>query len=162
MPLWKRQLEVLEALGPSQIVVSGPRETDYPASLAVFPDEWDQRGPLGGIATCLRHTLVGLLLVFAVDMPRTQPAFLQTLLRQALPDRGVVPFLKDRFEPLIAVYPRNALPVALAQLAKNDLALQNFATELAKKDLVITYEVSAEEQVQFENWNLPEDIRTFS
>ena len=158
VPLWKRQLAVLEAVGPSQVIVSGPRKTDYPSALKVVPDEWCRTGPLGGIATCLRHALLDLLLVLAVDVPRIQPGFLRVLLSQALPDRGVVPILRDRFEPLIAVYPKSALPVALAQLGKNDLALQNFVSELADRRLVISYEVCALDHEQFENWNTPEDI----
>ena len=159
VPLWKRQLAVLEAVGPSQVIVSGPRKADYPASLKVFPDEYSHTGPLGGIATCLRHALQDLLLVLAVDVPRIEPEFLQTLLRQALPDRGVVPILQGRFEPLIAVYPERALPVALTQLAKNDLALQSFVSELTSMRLVVSYQVSASEQEQFENWNRTEDMR---
>ena len=159
VPLWKRQLAVLEAVGPSQVIVSGPRKADYPASLKVFPDEYSHAGPLGGIATCLSHALPGLLLVLAVDVPRIEPEFLQTLLGQALPDRGVVPTLQDRFEPLIAVYPKNALPVALTQLAKNDLALQSFVSELTSMRLVVSYRVPASEQEQFENWNRTEDMR---
>jgi molybdopterin-guanine dinucleotide biosynthesis protein A len=162
VPLWKRQLAVLEAVGPLQIIVSGPPKPDYPASLKVFPDEWGHRGPLGGITTCLHHALSGLLLVLAVDVPRIEPEFLQALLRQALPDRGVVPILRDRFEPLIAVYPKSALPVALAQLAKNDLALQSFVSELANMRLVVSYEVPASEQEKFENWNRPEDMHLLS
>jgi molybdopterin-guanine dinucleotide biosynthesis protein A len=130
--------------------------------LKVVPDEWSHTGPLGGIATCLRHALLDVLLVLAVDVPRIQPGFLETLVRQALPDRGVVPILQDRFEPLIAVYPKSALPVALAQLAKNDLALQSFVDELANRRLVISYEISALEQGQFENWNTPEDMQPLS
>jgi molybdopterin-guanine dinucleotide biosynthesis protein A len=162
VPRWKRQLAVLEAVGPSQVIVSGPRKTDYPSSLKVVPDEWSHMGPLGGIATCLRHALLDVLLVLAVDVPRIQPGFLETLVRQALPDRGVVPILQDRFEPLIAVYPKSALPVALVQLGKNDFALQSFVNELSDRRLVISYEVSALEQEQFENWNTPEDMHPLS
>jgi molybdopterin-guanine dinucleotide biosynthesis protein A len=117
---------------------------------------------LGGIATCLRHALLDVLLVLAVDVPRIQPGFLETLVRQALPDRGVVPILQDRFEPLIAVYPKSALPVALVQLGKIDFALQSFVNELSDRRLVISYEVSALEQEQFENWNTPEDMHPLS
>jgi len=162
VPLWKRQLAVLEAVGPSQVIVSGPPRADYPTSLKVFPDEWSHRGPLGGIATCLHHARPGLLLVLAVDVPRIEPEFLQTLLRHALPGRGVVPTLQDRFEPLIAVYPKSALPVALAQLAKNDLALQSFVSELVNRRLVVRYEVPASEKEKFENWNRPEDMHLLS
>jgi molybdenum cofactor guanylyltransferase len=162
VPLWRRQLAVLEAIGPSQVMVSGPHKVDYPSSVEVFPDEWNLKGPLGGIATCLRHSVLDLLLVLAVDVPKIQPEFLQNLLSRALPDRGVVPIIQDRFEPLIAVYPKSALPVALAQLAKNDLALQDFVSKLAKNRLVISYEVSAAEQDQLENWNTPEDSRMLS
>jgi hypothetical protein len=47
-------------------------------------------------------------------------------------------------------------------LAKNDLALQSFVSELADMRLVVSYEVPASEQEKFENWNRPEDMHLLS
>src|SRR5580700_8940320 len=126
MPLWKRQLTVLQSVGPDQLVVSGPRKHGYPASVAVLPDDWNGVGPLGGIATCLSRTESALLLVLAIDLPQIQPGFLRKLLTRCEVGRGVVPVHQSRFEPLVAVYPAAALAVAIDQIETPDYVLQRF------------------------------------
>jgi molybdenum cofactor guanylyltransferase len=156
--LWKRQLSVLESLHPAEVLISGPRKIGYPESVSVIPDDWHDKGPLGGIATCLNRTHSDLLLILAVDLPFIQPLFLQTLLDRAKADCGVIPMHEDRFEPLVAVYPLLALKPALESLEMGDLVLQNFANRLLREKLVVTYRVEAWEQFQLENWNRPEDV----
>jgi molybdopterin-guanine dinucleotide biosynthesis protein A len=158
MPLWKRQLTVLQSVGPDKLVVSGPRKQGYPASVAVLPDEWNEVGPLGGIATCLSRTQNALLLVLAIDLPQIQPEFLKKLLARSDSDCGVVPIHHSRYEPLIAVYPRAALRVAIDQLREQDYVLQHFIDKLFENRLMLGYEVELGEQNQMENWNTPGDM----
>jgi len=160
VPLWDRQLSILKAIAPAELVVSGPRKQGYPASIRVFPDEWDDAGPLGGIATSLARIHQNMLLVLALDLPRIQPGFLQKLLGRCEADRGVVPMLNNRFEPLVAVYPKAAYGIAIAQLKKGDYVLQNFVSKLMHSRLITCFEVESDEQQQLENWNTPEDLRT--
>jgi molybdenum cofactor guanylyltransferase len=157
-PLWKRQLSVLESLDPDEVLISGPRKSGYPDSVIVAPDDWEGVGPLGGIATCLSRTHSDLLLVLAVDLPFIQPVFLRTLLDRARAGCGVIPVNRDRFEPLVAVYPRLALRPALENLEKGDLVLQQFAVRLLGEKLLVTYRVEASEEFQLQNWNTPEDV----
>jgi molybdopterin-guanine dinucleotide biosynthesis protein A len=157
-PLWKRQLSVLESLDPDEVLISGPRKSGYPDSVVVAPDDWEGVGPLGGIATCLSRTHNDLLLILAVDLPFIQPVFLRTLLDRARAGCGVIPVNRDRFEPLVAVYPRLALRPALENLKKGDLVLQQFADRLLGEKLLVTYRVEASEEVQLQNWNTPEDV----
>ncbi len=96
-----------------------------------YADEWHGVGPLGGIATCLNRINNGLLLVLAIDLPQVQPAFLQRLLARTEAACGIVPILNDHFEPLIAVYPKAALELAVAQLRKRDYVLQHFVAATA-------------------------------
>jgi molybdopterin-guanine dinucleotide biosynthesis protein A len=159
VPLWKRQLAILESLAPDKIVISGPRKEGYPASVAVWADEWKDVGPLGGIATCLSRTRSTLLFVVAIDLPQIQPGFLKQLLSRSEAGSGVVPVFRHRFEPLIAIYPVAALRVALAQLREEDYILQHFVDQLLKNHLVVRYEVESSEQNQLENWNTPGDVR---
>ena len=160
VPLWDRQLSILKAVAPAELVVSGPRKQGYPASVRVFPDKWDDAGPLGGIATSLARIHQNMLLVLALDLPRIQPGFLQKLLGRCEADRGVVPMLNNRFEPLVAVYPKAAYGIAIAQLKKGDYVLQNFVSKLMHSRLITCFEVESDEQQQLENWNTPEDLRT--
>ena len=155
MPLWKRQLGVLQALAPDRLVISGPRKPGYPESVTILADEYDGVGPLGGIATCLRKTQTTLLLVLAIDLPQIQPAFLLKLLARSRPRCGVMPVYKNRFEPLMALYPATALEVATDQLNKQDFVLQHFAEILLKNRLVTRYDVELSEEPQLKNWNTP-------
>jgi len=160
VPLWDRQLSVLKAVAPAELVISGPRKKGYSASVPVYADEWHGVGPLGGIATCLNRINNGLLLVLAIDLPRVQPSFLLSLLAGTGAACGVVPIVNTHFEPLIAIYPKAALELAVAQLRKRDYVLQHFVKLLLEHRLVTGYEVKTGEQHQLENWNRPEDLRS--
>jgi molybdenum cofactor guanylyltransferase len=158
-PLWARQLAILKSVAPEKLLISGPRKPGFPGSVLVLADEWKNAGPLGGIATCLSQTQSPLLLVLAIDLPRIQPEFLKKLLARSEVDCGVVPVSHNRFEPLVAVYPRVALGIAIDQIENNDYVLQHFVEKLLKRHLVIGYEVGIKEQDQLLNWNRPEDLR---
>ncbi len=54
-------------------------------------DELENAGPLGGMASALRHCAAPLLVVLAVDLPRMTTTFLQELLALCSEGRGVVP-----------------------------------------------------------------------
>jgi molybdenum cofactor guanylyltransferase len=159
VPLWDRQLSILKAVVPTDLVISGPRQQGYPAAVPAYADEWQGVGPLGGIATCLNRINNGLLLVLAIDLPQVQPAFLQRLLARTEAACGIVPILNDHFEPLIAVYPKAALELAVAQLRKRDYVLQHYVELLLQHRLVTGYEVETSDQYQLENWNRPQDLR---
>jgi molybdenum cofactor guanylyltransferase len=158
-PLWARQLAILQSLGPEKLLISGPRKPGFPESVSIVPDKWKNAGPLGGVATCLNQIESALLLVLAIDMPHIQRDFLKKLLARSEADCGVVPVCCNRFEPLVAVYPRIALGVAIEQLKNNDYVLQRFVEKLLKRRLLIRYEVGTREQDQLANWNRPEDVR---
>jgi molybdenum cofactor guanylyltransferase len=157
IPLWERQWTVLQSVAPGKLVISGPRKPGYPPSVPVWPDDWTGVGPLGGITTCLSRMQSAFVLVLAIDLPQIQPAFVKKLLARSMGRCGVVPRRHDRFEPLIALYPAAALPVAIDQLRKQDYVLQHFVAKLLENHLIVGYEVAADEQVQLENWNTPED-----
>ena len=159
MPLWERQLAVLQSLAPKELVISGQHKEGYPASVAVWSDEWDGMGPFGGIATCLNRTRSTLLLVLAIDLPEIQTGFLKKLLARSEAGCGVVPIHHSRFEPLIAVYPATALGVAIDQLREQDYVLQHFINRLLENGLMTSYEVELSEQNQLKNWNKPEDLQ---
>jgi molybdopterin-guanine dinucleotide biosynthesis protein A len=156
MPLWRRQLGVLQALAPDRLVISGPRKPGYPEAVATWADEYEGVGPLGGIATCLSKTRTTLLLVLAIDLPQIQPAFLLKLLVRSELGCGVVPVSRNRFEPLMAIYPAAALKVATDQLNKRDYVLQHFAQILLKNRLMTRYDVELDEEQQLKNWNTPD------
>jgi len=97
-------------------------------------------------------------LVLAVDLPHLTRAILERLLADCTPDRGVVPRLPAGPEPLAAVYPRAAAPLAQEALAARRLAARDFATACAQAGLVQFLDLPPELAPQFANWNTPRDI----
>lgn len=153
-PLWRHQLDTLAATGPDTLFVAGDCTAIPDGEAILFPDEWPDSGPLGGIATALAHTTAPWLLVLAVDMPRVNAGFLARLIAHAeMTGRGAVPMLDDQWEPLAAVYPVTAFPIARQTLTDRRLALRHFieAAQLA------AFPVAESERGLFANVNTQED-----
>jgi molybdenum cofactor guanylyltransferase len=158
IPLWKRQLAVLQSITPERLFISGARKQGYPTSIRVLEDDWPDVGPLGGIATCLSRSQSDFLLVLAVDLPRIQPGFLKKLLALSAAGCGVAPVHHNGFEPLVAVYPASSLALAIDRIREQDYSLQHFIAKLLENHLITSCEVEASEWIQLENWNTPEDL----
>jgi molybdenum cofactor guanylyltransferase len=157
MPLWKRQLAVLSELRPKQLILSGPQRTGSP--VIAVSDRWAGAGPLAGIATCLDLCVHEFLLVLAVDLPGMESACLAQLLLHSTHGCGVVPVRLGRYEPLIAVYPKEAFAMAVARLDRRELKLQGFAGELVAAGMARPWTVPPQMDDQFANWNSPGEGR---
>lgn len=98
----QRQVDKLKALGIEDIMVSGPGGSSIP-DVRELEDELPQRGPLGGLYTCLRAARNRQCLVLSVDVPLVPGGALSHLCRR---HRKGVTALRHRgkTEPLIAVY----------------------------------------------------------
>jgi molybdenum cofactor guanylyltransferase len=156
MPLWKRQLSILQELKPSQLVLSGPHRPG--STVIAIPDRWKRAGPLAGIATCLEFCQSEYLLVLAVDLPLIESECLRELLRHSGNGCGLVPLREGRYEPLAAVYPRRARDSAVARLCRSELKLQDFVQELVSAGMVRPWPVPPQMDDQFTNWNYPKDV----
>jgi molybdopterin-guanine dinucleotide biosynthesis protein A len=159
--LWRRQLAVLRETEPMQVMISAAREEGFAGSEAeIVADGWPECGPLGGIATALRSCEAPRLLVLAVDMPRMSAEYLRGLVDEAeRTDRGVVPRdASGKWEPLAAVYPREAVWVAEAMLKAGRRKMEEFVLQLVEGGLVKGRNIREEERGLFENWNVPGDV----
>lgn len=98
------QADKLLALGIEDVMLSGARCPALPGA-RVIPDEYEGRGPLGGIHACLRAARNPACLVLSVDVPLIPVSTLAQLCRA---HRGGITVLRhyERDEPLIGVYDR--------------------------------------------------------
>ncbi len=160
-PLLARQIGLAQAAGAEEVMISGRGGVNYSAfGCPVLLDRWPGCGPLAGIERGLAACRHSLLLVLAVDMPLLEVDFLDELLRECAQERGVVPMSGSRMEPLIAVYPKAALQLALRALESGDYAVHKFASLCANDGLVRFVQFPPAAARQFTNWNSPEDIAT--
>lgn len=158
VPLWRHQLETLAALQPATLAVAAPCQPSWlPSDVNWIPDWPESCGPLSGILAVLRACETGLLVVLAVDLPCMTADYLRTLLT---PDdgRGAVPFSLHGYEPMAAVYPREAAEIAEARVQSRQWDLQGWVEELAQGGLVRKKEIRADETRLFHNCNYPEDL----
>jgi molybdenum cofactor guanylyltransferase len=157
--LWEKQWRLLKAVAPAELLFSGPSRAALPPEVPALRDRWESAGPLAGIATCLEYVRSDLLLVLAVDLPLMNLICLSELIRLALGAKsGVVPVLNGKFEPLVAIYPKGALPIAFERIERQQLKLQEFVLELQAKQIVLPWIVPLEMSPCFNNWNHPEEI----
>jgi molybdopterin-guanine dinucleotide biosynthesis protein A len=119
---------------------------------------WSDAGPLSGIASCLGEMTSDLLLCLAVDIARIETPILLKLLGKCRAGQGIVPRLGEHYEPLVAVYPRKSLYLAIGQITEGRLRLQDFIRCLLREHLIAEYPVLDEEVPLFANWNRPSDL----
>jgi molybdopterin-guanine dinucleotide biosynthesis protein A len=159
VPLWQRQLATLHALNPAELLVSGPVDGPWCGSgVQCIPDETPGAGPIGALATILPRMRCGQAVVLAVDLPDMTTAYLARLLDAAAGERGIVPVLDDRFEPLAAIYPRTMHAIAARRLAAGHWAMQEFVREGIAAGLLEGQIVSQADRWLFRNVNVPADL----
>ena len=156
--MWERQIALLRSAGASPIFISTRRSPDWaPADARVVLDAAPSRGPLSGLTAALAATQTSHLLALAIDLPAMTRQHLCKLLSLAGTGAGVVPKQEDRFEPLCAVYPKAALELAQAALARADASLQALVRNLVAQGLVKEYPVTSTESGLYRNVNEPAD-----
>lgn len=155
-PLWQRQVTTLRALSPEQLMIAGPRREEW-TELEVIADEIAEAGPLAGVAAALRRCSAPHLLVLAVDLPIVTADFFRALLELCRKEQGAVPTAPGRAQPLAAIYPIAALPLATDALRRGEFAMQKFVRDALAQGLVREREILPEETELFANLNTPAD-----
>lgn len=156
--LLDRQLDLLRGLEPAELLVSGRDGVDYAAAgVRVVIDAVADQGPMGGLAALLEAAIASRLLVLAVDLPAMSPTLLRRLLACCREGAGAVARTPAGWEPLVAVYPREILPLVRARLERRELAMHRMVEAAAAAGLVAAVEVTADELPGLANVNTPGD-----
>ena len=163
VPLWRRQLQVLEELRPHELLIAGPPHEQWQEmNCIIIPDAEPDAGPLAGMVGALQRCATPLLLVIAIDLPNMTSRYLRELVNSCAADRGIVPSHGERSEPLAAIYPKRSLPLAERCLASGELSVRRFAARCAAGGFVVQKEITSDERSLFLNMNTPEDLATLT
>ena len=158
-PLWQIQLDVLRKLEPAELFISARTDPVWRSPEVKFvQDDPPSRGALSGLAMALARMRTKHLLALAVDMPFVTDKYLRFLCDQIGPDRGVVPMIGDRAEPLAAIYPAEAHRDVIAALSGANFSLQTLTRQLIKMAKLKVVFVAEEEEALFRNLNEPFDL----
>jgi molybdenum cofactor guanylyltransferase len=118
-PLLMRTAALLAPLTGPPIIVGPP--TRYAAlGYDVIPDDGASIGPLGGIATALRHSNQGWNLIVGCDLPFLTSRWLDYLIGRAVESNAdtVIPQSAAGLEPLCAMYRKTCVTPLLAAIAR--------------------------------------------
>ena len=159
--LWQIQLELLQKVAPAEIFVSARTDPVWrPAGVQFVADNPPSRGPLSGLAAVLAQTSSGHLLALAIDMPFMTEKYLTFLCSQIEPGRGVLPEIDDRFEPLAAIYPQEALANVQSALSGKDFSLQTVTGCLVAAGKLRVLPVTPQQRKLFLNLNELDDLQS--
>lgn len=161
-PTWlDRQLQLLQKAGLHRRAVAWHIHRpppDLPDGVFLLRDRVADSGPLAGLETALSQAGTAFVLVLAVDMQLVSMAFIQALLNRRRPGLGIVPRLKGRLEPLLAVYPCIARNEASRRLELGQLSVQSWVQAAQEAGWVEVWTVPENLAGEFANWNFPADL----
>jgi molybdopterin-guanine dinucleotide biosynthesis protein A len=160
-PLWQIQLELLRKLEPTEIFISARTDPVWrPASVKFVADDPPSRGPLSGVAASLAKMRTKHLLALAIDMPFINQEYLKFLCNLIAPDSGVIARIDNRFEPLAAIYPQDALADFHRALSGKDFSMQSLVAHLVATGNIRVTSVTEGERKLFMNVNELSDLAT--
>ena len=158
-PLWKIQFDLLRTLQPEEIFISARVDPPWrPSNVQFVSDEPPSRGPLSGLSATLARISTDYLLVLAVDMPLMSEDYLRLICNLIESDRGVLPMIGDRAEPLAAIYPKGVGIDFITALSGSEFSLQSLTKKLVEAGKLSLVNVLEEERKFFRNLNDLSDL----
>jgi molybdenum cofactor guanylyltransferase len=160
--LLQRQCATLQGAGVSELILSTRQGSPVviPGTKTVL-DAYGEIGPIAGIAAALEAATCPVVFMLAVDMPRMTAQTIRHILSLSNEDRGCVPLVRSRHEPLAAAYPRSLLPLLRSQIIAGRHALQDLVEKSIVAGQMISREIPPAEAECFLNCNRPAEWQAF-
>ncbi|MGA2017335.1 MAG: NTP transferase domain-containing protein [Opitutaceae bacterium] len=156
--LWRRQLGVLMRAGARPALLSlRPGQRSFGWRGGEIRDAAANAGPLGGVAAALAAAPAPLVAVLAVDLPHMDAAWFRRLGRRCRPGSGAVVRGPLGYEPLAAIYPREAAALCMARLRAGRLSLQSLLSALVRQGRMAVLPMRMGDGARLANWNTRED-----
>lgn len=157
--LWRRQARVLREAGVSDVLlVRRPGQTVLDPAVTHLRDSYVEVGPIAGLHATLLATTKPWVAVLAVDLPRIEAGWFERLKALCRRGCGAVAHHADGYEPLAAIYPREALAPVIEQLHARHYSLQKLVAWLVRADRMAVVALTPAERAAVENWNTPESV----
>lgn len=151
-------LQLARRLSRRIFVVSGNNEYHLPVGIKVYSDLLPERGPLGGIHTALFYSATPYLATLPCDMPLLSVRVYQILHQHLKAGRPVVAVSEKGWEPLVAIWPREALPIVEAYLMSEQLSLRNVLQALEVVEVSMPRHLTPYDPDIFFNINTKNDL----
>lgn len=125
-PVIERIADELEACTDQVIVISkSPKEYEF-LHLDIFPDRYQEQGPLAGFESALYHVEADWFIIVACDMPFIKADVFRYLYEKRSSYDAVVPIYDGQMHPLSGIYHRSVLPSIQQQLNNQRRQVKSF------------------------------------
>ncbi|HVU25111.1 MAG TPA: molybdenum cofactor guanylyltransferase [Opitutus sp.] len=159
--LWRRQVRVLREAGAERVLVArAAAQRVLERDVRHVRDAVTGAGPLAGLQAALRATEARWVAVVAVDMPAVDAAWWRRLWADCKDGCGAVARHAAGYEPLAAIYPREALGEIERRLAGGRGSLQELVAALVRRRRMKVWRLPKKELWRVANWNRPADRAT--
>ncbi len=145
MPLAGWQVQKMRSVGISEILISG-------YGPGMIPDDIPEKGPLGGLYSCLRRASNRCCLVLPVDVPLIPE---ETLIALIQAHKGGITLLEcnGKIEPLIGIYDSGLAETILPMLQSGSTAVRRLLDSVGYRTIPFT-----EKADLLTNCNTPEEF----
>ncbi len=125
----------------------------------VIPDELPGNGPMGGIATALKHARYSSMLVLGCDMPKvTAELFIELKEGLTKVQDAFVPACDGNIEPLVAAYHKRCLPAFKACITQGQLKMIDGLDHVRTRYVQICPGEDGWPKDLYRNLNAPSDL----
>lgn len=156
-PLITYAIAALKPLVTDILIIADPtayKHFGYP----VYPDQFPDSGPLGGIVTGLQRSNTAYNVVMSCDTPFVSTGLLRHLLSQAQSHDVILPVHEGREEPLTALYHQRCLALFEELIADKALKLRNAVKQVTALEVNIDQRFAFYHERLFDNLNTPEAL----
>ncbi|MBI2252793.1 MAG: molybdenum cofactor guanylyltransferase [Armatimonadetes bacterium] len=99
----------------------------------LLEDDYEAKGPLGGIYTGLKLSSAFYNFFLACDMPLINLDLIKFICEETKGFDIIIPKIKNKLEPLCCIYSKMCLPYIKEQLIKNQLKIIDFFSKVKVK-----------------------------
>jgi len=158
LPFWQHQLHTLEQTDPDYIMVSAPQEPEWISEEMIWVKDVEEgMGPVRGILSALTACSTSHLICLGIDVVEMQPqelSYFRTCCTQGV---GLIPQTGKGWEPLCAVYPREAIAIFKDSIRRQEYSLQTILEHLQQNGMIRPYPVPDHEIGLYQNINTDEE-----
>jgi molybdenum cofactor guanylyltransferase len=159
--LLERSIALLEKMAMPFAVVSSNslHQSDrYP----VFKDLIEDKGPMGGLYTAIKHTKADKVMLMACDMPGITEPMIEKILRHALESDSdiIIPSFGQKLHPLLACYHKRMANEVELRLIEDNLRMHDLV--LSSDHQIVSFDGDFEDEFHpFINLNTIEEYQDF-
>lgn len=153
-PMIEYSLDLLR-LYSQHIYISGVKDEYKSLNISMIEDLVNEKGPIGGIYSCLKNTTTQYNLILSCDMPFVSKQMIEYLLARTITNDAIY-FTNDKknIYPFPGVYSKQCLPIIEQMLQMNNYRMKSLLDSVYSK----TCEIDSIDQYRLTNINRKEDL----